>query len=108
MRNSWSLASSLVPSRELDQDLEELGPGLELASPSRCPRCPGQCPLWTSVLSFIKWGDSNRYPEFPVSCKSLYLLIKANDSTDLRQGEAGGVELEEMEPAFINLTHFCA
>lgn len=60
------------------------------------------------MLSFIKRGDGNRYPEFPVSCKSLYLLIKANDSTDLRQGEVRGVELEEMELAFINLTHFCA
>ena len=108
MRNSWSLASSLVPLRALNQDLGGLGSSLEPAPPPPAPGVRGRLsPLWTSVLSFIKRGDSNRYPEFPVSCKFLYLLIKANDSQTWGGG-GRGVESEEMEPAFINLTHFCA
>ena len=108
MRNSWSLASSLVPLRALKQDLGGLGSSLEPAPLPLPPVSGAGCLLSGRVCSHLSNGAtvidtlSFQSPASFCTCSSRPMTHRPE------AGGGRGVELEEMEPAFINLTHFCA
>lgn len=107
VRNSWSFAGSLVPSRVLNRDWEGLCSGLEPARPLPPVSWAG-CLLSGRVYSHLSNGAtvidtlSFQSPASFCTCSSRPMTHRPE------AGGGRGVELEEMDLAFINLTHFWA